>query len=99
MPYHTMKKGSKRKQTEVLLRNRRHFLQVCRKKLWLLKEKNEVMAKSRVNEAGNYTKPTMRKALFQRIKAGTKGGKAGQWSARKAQMLAKQYKAKGGGYR
>ena len=55
--------------------------------------------KSRVNEAGNYTKPTMRKALFQRIKAGTKGGKAGQWSARKAQMLAKQYKAKGGGYR
>ena len=57
------------------------------------------MAKSRVNEAGNYTKPTMRKALFQRIKAVTKGGKAGQWSARKAQMLAKQYKAKGGGYR
>ena len=57
------------------------------------------MAKSRVNEAGNYTKPTMRKALFQRIKAGTKGCKAGQWSARKAQMLAKQYKAKGGGYR
>ena len=57
------------------------------------------MAKSRVNEAGNYTKPAMRKALFNRIKAGTKGGKAGQWSARKAQMLAKQYKAKGGGYR
>ena len=57
------------------------------------------MAKSRVNEAGNYTKPTMRKALFQRIKSGTKGDKAGQWSARKAQMLAKQYKAKGGGYR
>ena len=57
------------------------------------------MAKSRVNEAGNYTKPSMRKALFNRIMAGTKGGKAGQWSARKAQMLAKQYKAKGGGYR
>ena len=57
------------------------------------------MTKSRVNEAGNYTKPTMRKALFNRIKAGTKGRKAGQWSARKAQMLAKQYKAKGGGYR
>ena len=56
-------------------------------------------SKSRVNEAGNYTKPSMRKALFNRIKAGTKGGKAGQWSARKAQMLAKQYKAKGGGYR
>jgi len=56
-------------------------------------------AKSRVNEAGNYTKPTMRKNLFNKIKAGSKGGKAGQWSARKAQMLAKQYKAKGGGYR
>ena len=56
-------------------------------------------AKSRVNEAGNYTKPTMRKRLFSKIKAGSKGGKAGQWSARKAQMLAKQYKAAGGGYR
>ena len=55
--------------------------------------------KSRVNEAGNYTKPTMRKRLFNKIKAGTKGGKAGQWSARKAQMLAKQYKAAGGGYK
>lgn len=55
--------------------------------------------KSRVNEAGNYTKPTMRKQLFNKIKAGSKGGRAGQWSARKAQMLAKQYKAKGGGYR
>ncbi len=54
---------------------------------------------SRVNEAGNYTKPTMRKRMFNRIKAGTKGGKAGQWSARKAQMLARMYKAKGGGYR
>jgi hypothetical protein len=57
------------------------------------------MAKSRVNEAGNYTKPTMRKTLFNRIKAGTKGGKAGQWSARKAQMLARMYKSKGGGYK
>ena len=56
-------------------------------------------AKSRVNEAGNYTKPTMRKALFNRIKASGKGGRPGQWSARKAQMLAKQYKAKGGGYK
>ena len=55
--------------------------------------------KSRVNEAGNYTKPAMRRRLFNRIKAGTKGGRAGQWSARKAQMLAKQYKAKGGGYK
>lgn len=55
--------------------------------------------KSRVNEAGNYTKPTMRKNLFNKIKAGGKGGKPGQWSARKAQMLAKQYKSKGGGYR
>lgn len=56
-------------------------------------------SKSRVNEAGNYTKPTMRKNLFNRIKAGGKGGAPGQWSGRKAQMLAKQYKAKGGGYR
>jgi len=55
--------------------------------------------KSTVNKAGNYTKPAMRKRLFQSIKAGSKGGRAGQWSARKAQMLAKQYKAKGGGYR
>ena len=52
-----------------------------------------------VNEAGNYTKPTMRKRLFTKIKAVTKGGKAGQWSARKAQMLAKEYKAAGGGYK
>jgi hypothetical protein len=56
-------------------------------------------AKSKVNESGNYTKPTMRKRLFAKIKAGTKGGSAGQWSARKAQMLAKQYKAAGGGYK
>ena len=44
-------------------------------------------SKSTVNKAGNYTKPTMRKNLFNRIKAGSKGGKPGQWSARKAQML------------
>jgi|TARA_R100001460_G_scaffold13602_10_gene30646 hypothetical protein len=55
--------------------------------------------KSRVNEAGNYTKPGMREKMFKRIKAGGKGGKPGQWSARKAQMLAKQYKSKGGGYK
>ena len=54
---------------------------------------------SRVNEAGNNTKPTMRKNLFNKIKAGGKGGAPGQWSGRKAQMLAKQYKAKGGGYK
>ena len=56
-------------------------------------------SKSRVNEAGNYTKPTMRKQQFNRIKAGGKGGNPGQWSARKAQMLAKAYKAAGGGYK
>jgi hypothetical protein len=55
--------------------------------------------KSTVNASGNYTKPGMRKKLFEQIKAGGKGGKPGQWSARKAQMLAKQYKAKGGGYK
>jgi hypothetical protein len=54
---------------------------------------------SKVNEAGNYTKPGMRKGLFERIKAGGKGGAPGQWSARKAQMLAMQYKKAGGGYR
>jgi len=56
-------------------------------------------AKSRVNQAGNYTKPTMRKRLFNKILRGSKGGRAGQWSARKAQMLARQYKSKGGGYK
>jgi len=55
--------------------------------------------KSRVNEAGNYTKPALRKRIFEKIKAGSKGGKPGQWSARKAQMLAKEYKDQGGGYR
>jgi hypothetical protein len=55
--------------------------------------------KSRVNEAGNYTKPGMRKSLFESIKAGGKGGAPGQWSARKAQMLAQKYKKAGGGYR
>jgi len=55
--------------------------------------------KSTVNKAGNYTKPTMRKRLFNRIKAGTKGGNAGQWSARKAQRVAREYKKAGGGYK
>jgi len=55
---------------------------------------------SKVNQAGNYTKPEMRKRMFQEsIKAGGKGGAPGQWSARKAQMLAMQYKKKGGGYK
>ena len=55
--------------------------------------------KSTVNKAGNYTKPTLRKRLFYRIKAGSKGGRAGLWSARKAQMLARAYKKAGGGYK
>jgi hypothetical protein len=55
-------------------------------------------SESRVNEAGNYTKPSMRKQLFNQIKAGSKGGKPGQWSARKAQLLALRYKQSGGGY-
>jgi uncharacterized protein with WD repeat len=54
---------------------------------------------STVNAAGNYTKPTMRKRIFNRIKAGGKGGAPGQWSARKAQMVASAYKKAGGGYR
>jgi len=56
--------------------------------------------KSKVNAAGNYTKPSMRKSLFESIKSrAVQGTGAGQWSARKAQLLAKQYKAKGGGYK
>jgi hypothetical protein len=56
--------------------------------------------KSSVNEAGNYTKPTMRKRLFEEIKGSTvQGTAAGEWSARKAQLLAKKYKEKGGGYK
>ena len=54
---------------------------------------------SKVNAAGNYTKPSMRKAIFNKIKAGSKGGNPGQWSARKAMLLAKQYKSAGGGYK
>lgn len=56
-------------------------------------------SKSKVNAAGVYTKPTMRKTLFERIKAGSKGGDPGEWSARKAQLLAREYKSKGGGYK
>jgi len=55
--------------------------------------------KSKVNEAGNYTKPGLRKRIFNSIKAGGKGGAPGQWSARKAQMMAKRYKEAGGGYK
>jgi hypothetical protein len=54
---------------------------------------------SKVNEANSYTKPSMRKSLFKSIKnSSTQGTAAGQWSARKAQLLAKKYKEKGGGY-
>jgi len=56
-------------------------------------------SKSTVNKAGNYTKPGMRKRMFESIKASGKGGRPGQWSARKAQMLAAAYKKAGGGYR
>ena len=61
--------------------------------------KKKKKRKSTVNQSGNYTKPGMRKRIFNRIKAGTKGGAAGQWSARKAQMLAQAYKRAGGGYK
>lgn len=59
----------------------------------------EKKTRSRVNEAGNYTKPGLRKQLFNKIKAGTKGGDPGEWSARKAQLLAAEYKKAGGGYK
>jgi len=55
--------------------------------------------KSRVNESGNYTEPGKRKNIFNKIKAGGKGGDPGEWSARKAQMLAREYKQSGGGYK
>jgi hypothetical protein len=56
--------------------------------------------KSKVNEAGNYTKPEMRKRIFNSVKAAAiVGTGAGQWSARKAQVMAKRYKAAGGGYK
>ena len=54
---------------------------------------------SKVNEAGNYTKPGLRKTIFNRIKAGSKGGDPGEWSASKAQLLASEYKKAGGGYK
>lgn len=63
------------------------------------KKKAPAKKKSTVNAAGNYTQPGMRKALFEKIKSGSKGGNPGQWSARKAQLLAVQYKKKGGGYK
>jgi hypothetical protein len=54
----------------------------------------------KVNAAGNYTKPSLRKKIVSQVKAAaTHGTGAGQWSARKAQLVAKKYKAAGGGYR
>lgn len=55
--------------------------------------------KSTVNSARVYTKPSLRKRIFERVKASSKGGRPGQWSARKAQMVAREYKAAGGGYK
>jgi uncharacterized protein with WD repeat len=71
-----------------------YIISCCSSEVHIMSEK-----KSKVNAAGNYTKPAMRKRQFKRIKAGTKGGNSGQWSARKAQMLAKAYKEAGGGYK
>jgi hypothetical protein len=65
-----------------------------------MSSENNIRKLSRVNEAGNYTKPTLRKRLFNQIKSqATHGTNAGQWSARKAQLLAKKYKEAGGGYK
>ena len=69
-----------------------------RNKMGYMKEGGET--KSKVNEAGNYTKPELRKRIFNSVKAAAiAGAGAGQWSARKAQVMAKRYKAAGGGYR
>jgi hypothetical protein len=72
---------------------------VAEKKKPAKKSTAKKKTESKVNEAGNYTKPALRKRLFNEIKAGSKGGDAGEWSARKSQMLAKKYKEAGGGYR
>ena len=71
------------------------------KKKAAAKKKRTGMSKGgdTINAAGNYTKPGMRRKLVQQVKAGSKGGKPGQWSARKAQMVAQAYKKAGGGYR
>ena len=61
--------------------------------------KSKTKSKSRVNEAGNYTKPGLRERLFKKLKESSKGGNPGQWSARKAQLLASEYKKAGGGYK
>ena len=63
------------------------------------KKRKKGKSKSTVNQSGNYTKPAMRRRIFNRIKRGGKGGAPGQWSARKAQMLAQAYKRAGGGYK
>ena len=55
--------------------------------------------KSKVNQAGVYTKPGLRKTIFNKVKAGSKGGDPGEWSARKAQLMAKEYKAAAAGYK
>ena len=69
-----------------------------RNKMGYMKEGGET--KSKVNEAGNYTKPELRKRIFNAVKAeATAGTGAGEWSARKAQMVAQRYKKAGGGYR
>ena len=81
--------------TKIMKDQKKGYKKVVKKKKKTTKKKS----KSRVNEAGNYTKPGLRKRIFNRIKAGGKGGAPGQWSARKAQMLAVAYKKAGGGYR
>jgi hypothetical protein len=69
-----------------------------RNKMGYMKEGGKT--KSKVNEAGNYTKPELRKRIFNSVKAAAiVGTGAGRWSARKAQVMAKRYKAAGGGYR
>jgi hypothetical protein len=55
--------------------------------------------KSTVNSAGVYTRPGLRKNIYRRILAGSKGGRPGQWSGRKSQFLAREYKDAGGGYK
>ena len=95
--YKEFKEGSLKSSSGQKVKNPKQAVAIALSEASRMKAGGKV--ESRVNEAGNYTKPTMRKGLFESIKAGGKGGNPGQWSARKAQMLASQYKAKGGGYK
>ena len=78
------------------------MIELQKKEKFTKDEKNLNLKKYKMackNQAGNYTNPTLRRRIFNEVKRGSKGGRAGQWTARKAQIVARRYKAAGGGYR